>query len=124
MPSLHSAFALFVVVFFWRWVTDWRWRSLMLLYPLSMAVALAYFAEHYFIDAIAGWAIVGASFFAWNRIERSWDARRAAKAEPTEDDAAAIEAVDSQLAAGADADGTAATTTIIDDGDLAQSNPR
>jgi membrane-associated phospholipid phosphatase len=42
----------------------------MLLYPLTMAVALMYFAEHYLIDAIAGWAIVGLSFFIWNRIDR------------------------------------------------------
>tara|TARA_B110000037_G_scaffold218580_1_gene281863 strand:+ start:121 stop:381 length:261 start_codon:yes stop_codon:yes gene_type:complete len=41
----------------------------MLLYPLTMAVALAYFAEHYFIDAIAGWLVVGGSFLLWNRIE-------------------------------------------------------
>ncbi|MDG2233945.1 MAG: phosphatase PAP2 family protein, partial [Ilumatobacter sp.] len=41
----------------------------MLAYPLAMAVALAYFAEHYIVDAIAGWLLVGASFWLWNRIE-------------------------------------------------------
>lgn len=80
MPSLHSAFALFVVVFFFRWVRDWRWRALMLAYPLSMAISLAYFAEHYFIDAIVGWIAVGLSFLVWNRIERRLDARRAERA--------------------------------------------
>lgn len=70
MPSLHSAFALFVVVFFFRWITDWRIRAVMLLYPLVMAVALMYFAEHYLIDAIIGWAVVGLSFLIWNRVER------------------------------------------------------
>jgi hypothetical protein len=76
MPSLHSAFALFVVVFFFPWVRDWRLRALMLLYPLTMAVSLAYFGEHYLVDAFVGWAIVGASFLLWNRIER-WLAARA-----------------------------------------------
>ena len=75
MPSLHSAFALFVVVFFFPWVRDWRWRAVMLLYPLLMALALAYFAEHYFVDALAGWAVVGLSFWMWNRIEGKWTAR-------------------------------------------------
>ena len=69
MPSLHSAFALFVVVFFWPWVRNPWARVAMLAYPLAMAVALAYFAEHYIVDAIAGWLLVGASFWLWNRIE-------------------------------------------------------
>lgn len=81
LPSLHSAFALFVVVFFFPWVRDWRWRTLMLLYPVAMAVALAYFGEHYLIDAIAGWAIVGVSFLVWNRIERRLEARATAEVE-------------------------------------------
>jgi hypothetical protein len=52
-----------------------------------MAVALAYFAEHYLIDAIAGWVVVGLSFFAWNRIERELDRRRAMRAEGEHPDA-------------------------------------
>ena len=47
----------------------------MLAYPLAMAVALAYFAGHYIVDAIAGWRLVGASFWLWNRIE-AWLATR------------------------------------------------
>ncbi len=86
LPSLHSAFALFVVVFFFPWIRDWRIRGLMLLYPLTMAVALAYFAEHYFVDAFAGWAIVGGSFWMWNRIEKRLDVRRRAPAPPDDQD--------------------------------------
>jgi hypothetical protein len=78
MPSLHAAFALFVVVFFFPWIRSWWIRGIMLLYPLTMAVALSYFAEHYMIDAIAGWAVVGLSFLLWNRIERSIAERRLA----------------------------------------------
>ncbi len=90
MPSLHSAFALFVVVFFWPRIPDRRIRYALLLYPLTMAVALMYFAEHYFVDALAGWAIVGAVFWMWNRIERRLDERRTPDAdsdgEPIVDD--------------------------------------
>ncbi len=69
MPSLHAAFALFVVVFFWPMIRR-RWlRYTLLAYPAAMAVALMYFGEHYFVDAVAGWAIVGVSFLIWNRIE-------------------------------------------------------
>jgi hypothetical protein len=84
VPSLHSAFALFVVVFFWRWVKDWRLRGLMLLYPLTMAVALMYFGEHYFTDALLGWGIVGLSFLFWNRIERRWEASALERRPPLE----------------------------------------
>jgi membrane-associated phospholipid phosphatase len=74
MPSLHSAFSLFVVVFLFRWVVDWRWRIVMLAYPAAMALSLMYFAEHYFADAIAGWMIVGFSFWIWRIIEERTDA--------------------------------------------------
>jgi hypothetical protein len=75
LPSLHSAFALFVVVFFWPWITNRYVKAAMLLYPLTMAISLAYFAEHYLIDAIAGWLIVGGSFLLWHRIESRLDER-------------------------------------------------
>ena len=75
MPSLHSAFALFVVMFFWPWVHNPWARAAMLAYPLAMAVALAYFAEHYIVDAVAGWLLVGTVFWLWNRIE-AWLAER------------------------------------------------
>lgn len=86
MPSLHSAYALFVVVFFWPQVRSGWLRALMLTYPLSMAVALMYFGEHYFADALAGWGVVGISFLVWNRIERRIDAKQSDTFETQADD--------------------------------------
>jgi len=40
------------------------------LYPLAMGVALVYLAEHYVVDVLAGWALVGLSFALWGRVER------------------------------------------------------
>ena len=71
-PSLHAAFALFVVVFFWQRMTKPWVRYMSLLFPLSMAWCLVYFGEHYVTDIVAGWAYVGASFWFWNR----WEAKR------------------------------------------------
>jgi membrane-associated phospholipid phosphatase len=76
MPSLHAAFSLFVVVFFWRMVRRRSLRALMLLYPIVMGVALVYLAEHYVIDVLVGWAIVPLSFWMWSEIERWWLHRR------------------------------------------------
>jgi membrane-associated phospholipid phosphatase len=72
LPSLHAAFALFVIVFFWQKMTNKWVRYSSLLFPLSMAWCLVYFAEHYITDIVAGWAYVGASFWFWNR----WEAKR------------------------------------------------
>jgi membrane-associated phospholipid phosphatase len=70
MPSLHAAFALFVVVFFFPRIRSWRWRALLLVHPFLMALSLVYLAEHYVIDVLAGWALVGLSFLIWGWIER------------------------------------------------------
>ena len=72
MPSLHGAVALLVVVFFFPQIRRWAVRGLLLLYPLVMCISLVYLAEHYVIDVLAGWAIVGLSFLMWSRIEQRW----------------------------------------------------
>jgi membrane-associated phospholipid phosphatase len=76
MPSLHAAFALFVVVFFWPMVRRRSVRALMVLHPILMGISLVYLAEHYVIDVLAGWAVVLFSFWMWATIERRWDRRR------------------------------------------------
>jgi membrane-associated phospholipid phosphatase len=78
MPSLHSAYALFIVVFFWPKIRPTWLRLVLLTYPLIMAVALMYFAEHYLVDALAGWAAVGVAFLVWNRLEARWTTAEAA----------------------------------------------
>lgn len=73
VPSLHAAFALFMVVFAWPRVRR-RWmRVVMALFPISMALTLVYFAEHYVIDVLVGWLYVAGAFWFWNR----WERRRA-----------------------------------------------
>lgn len=70
MPSLHAAFSLFVVAYV-RPMLRHRWmRVAVFAYPLAMGVALVYFAEHWVIDVLAGWALTAGSFAAWARIER------------------------------------------------------
>ncbi|MEP1125994.1 MAG: phosphatase PAP2 family protein [Ilumatobacter sp.] len=69
MPSLHAAYALFVVAFFWPKIRSPWIRAALVAYPTSMAAALVYFGEHYLTDALVGWAVVGLSFLVWNRVE-------------------------------------------------------
>ena len=80
MPSLHASFALFVPAFFLPRIKPIWLKALVLTFPLIMATSLVYFGEHYVIDALAGWAIVGGSFLFWGWFERRWLRVRAARA--------------------------------------------
>lgn len=53
MPSLHTAFAVLVALFVAGRLRS-RWRHLVHLYPISMAVVLVYTGEHYVIDVLVG----------------------------------------------------------------------
>jgi membrane-associated phospholipid phosphatase len=52
-PSLHEAMTLLLVVVLWRRV-PWPARIVLAAYPLAMAFALVYTAEHYVTDLVAG----------------------------------------------------------------------
>jgi hypothetical protein len=71
IPSLHTAFALFIVVFFLPSVRR-RWWPLLLSYPLAMTFALVYSGEHYVVDVFVGWLYVGVAFVAVGAAERLW----------------------------------------------------
>lgn len=59
MPSLHGEIAMLVAL--WTIVRlRSAWRRTVLAYPLVMAFALVYYAEHYVIDIAAGWVLAGA----------------------------------------------------------------
>jgi hypothetical protein len=55
MPSLHAAFPVMLLLFFW---SAGRWVRLGLgLYTLAMAFTLVYGGEHFVADIVAGWAM-------------------------------------------------------------------
>ncbi|MDT5038507.1 MAG: hypothetical protein QOE03_3692 [Micromonosporaceae bacterium] len=72
MPSLHTAFALFVVAFFLPGVRR-RWWPLLLAYPLAMTLTLVYTGEHYVADVLVGWCYVGLTYGAAALFERWWE---------------------------------------------------
>ncbi|GIF15142.1 PAP2 superfamily protein [Actinoplanes teichomyceticus] len=76
MPSLHTAYALMVVLFFALMVRK-RWWPLLALYPLAMTFTLVYSGEHYVIDVLVGWAYVVFAFTVVWLGERWWRERRA-----------------------------------------------
>jgi hypothetical protein len=63
-PSLHEGMTILLVLVLWPRVPRW-WRVPLAAYPLAMAFALTYMAEHYVVDLVAGAAFA----FAVVRIE-------------------------------------------------------
>ncbi len=60
MPSLHAAYPLMIMLFFWG--AGLRVRIGLGLYTLAMAFALVYGGEHFVADIVAGWAMAGAAY--------------------------------------------------------------
>jgi membrane-associated phospholipid phosphatase len=79
VPSLHAAYTLLIVLFLWR--SAGRFRPLLALYPVAMAFALVYFAEHYFSDILLGWIYAVFAFCAVNAVADLL-AQRSAQPEP------------------------------------------
>lgn len=80
MPSLHAGFALFVPAFFLPQIKPKWLKALVLLFPVLMLTSLVYFGEHYVIDGLVAWVIVGLTFLFWGWQEKHQRRRRAARA--------------------------------------------
>ncbi len=74
VPSLHGAYTLLVAIFLWPIAR--RARPLLVAYPIAMAWALAYTAEHYVVDVLLGWAYCMLAVLAVNRAAEWLAARR------------------------------------------------
>ncbi|MEP7202672.1 MAG: phosphatase PAP2 family protein [Ilumatobacteraceae bacterium] len=77
MPSLHASFALIVPAFFLPWLKPLWLKAVVLVFPVVMLASLVYLGEHWVIDGLIGWALVGGSFWSWNFFERRQRRNRA-----------------------------------------------
>jgi membrane-associated phospholipid phosphatase len=76
VPSLHSAFTALVAMFLCGRVRP-ALRPLLMLYPLSMGLALIATGEHYFFDVLLGWLYAAAVMGGWAWWERRRSVARA-----------------------------------------------
>jgi membrane-associated phospholipid phosphatase len=75
LPSLHAAYPMLLLLFFWgagRWA-----RAGLVAYVLAMGFTLVYAGEHYVSDIIVGWLYAGAVFAG-----AGWARRRRAQRRP------------------------------------------
>ena len=75
VPSLHAAYALLIALFLWPYVSR-RWRILLAAYPVAMAFALVYSAEHYVSDVLLGWVYAVAALAVVELARRREPVRR------------------------------------------------
>jgi hypothetical protein len=72
VPSLHAAYPLLFLLFFWGWVA-WYWRAALATYAATMAFVLVYSGEHYVFDVLLGWFYAVLAFV----LVKAWQRRRA-----------------------------------------------
>jgi hypothetical protein len=76
MPSLHEGLALLFSITLWP-LAGRIGRVLLALYPLVMAFALVYSAEHYAVEVVLGCVYAVAVIKATDRVQAWWERRRA-----------------------------------------------
>ena len=81
MPSLHAAYPMLILLFFWS-RARWQVRALLVSYVLAMAFTLVYTGEHFVTDEIAGWACAISVYFIGTRLLDRRLARRSATLSP------------------------------------------
>jgi membrane-associated phospholipid phosphatase len=82
LPSLHAAYPMLLLLFFWgagRWA-----RVGLVAYVLAMGFTLVYSGEHYVADIIVGWLYAAAVFagVGWMRRHGTWRRPPPAPAQP------------------------------------------
>ena len=77
VPSLHAAYPVVVMLFFWNVARPWQ-RVLLAAYPLAMAFTLVYGGEHYVFDVVLGWVYAVGVYAAVLAFERADAGKRMA----------------------------------------------
>lgn len=68
VPSMHCAVALIIGITGYKVCRNWFARSFWLAWPLVVAWVTVVTANHYWIDAVLGWMVVGVSYLIASRI--------------------------------------------------------
>ena len=74
VPSLHAGWAVGVGIGVVRYAGPLRWRLAGALYPPAVVLTIVATGNHFFLDALAGMAVLGAGFAAASVLE--WRQRR------------------------------------------------
>ncbi|MFK0255641.1 phosphatase PAP2 family protein [Streptomyces sp. NPDC090445] len=113
MPSLHVGWALWCGVLLWRHGRQPLLRALGIAYPAVTVLVVMGTANHYFLDAVAGAAVMGLGHAAARAVSARTEARAEARTKTRE---AAREAASAAAGAPAPPAGFRGTTPIVSGG--------
>ena len=71
MPSVHCAWALWCACALYPRVKHWWIKPIAVAYPVTTVTAIILTANHYFIDAVAGFAVLGVAYLIARRFTRA-----------------------------------------------------
>lgn len=74
LPSLHAAYPVLILCFFWS--SGRLPRAICLAYALAMSLTLVYTGEHYVSDVLLGWLYAGAIYLGVTWVRRLLAGRR------------------------------------------------
>lgn len=74
LPSLHAAYPVLILCFFWN--SGLAARSACLTYAVAMGLTLVYTGEHYVFDVALGWVYAITAYLVVSRIWATWAAWR------------------------------------------------
>ena len=80
MPSLHAAYPMLLLLFFWKRPRP-AVRAILIAYVLAMAFTLVYTGEHFVLDEVVGWSYAIITFVVGGRLFDRWVAWRKTKRE-------------------------------------------
>jgi PAP2 superfamily len=62
VPSLHAGFALGVGIGIFLYARSRFWKTIGVLYPVAVVLTTVVTGNHFILDAVAGWAVLGLGF--------------------------------------------------------------
>ncbi|MCU1391958.1 MAG: hypothetical protein JWM34_386 [Ilumatobacteraceae bacterium] len=90
MPSLHIGWSTWCMLVLLRFAKRKRTKVLAVAYPLLTLTVIVATANHYFLDALGGLAIVGTGYLIGLGLERLTNRTRPPEADPVSDDAVLV----------------------------------
>jgi hypothetical protein len=78
MPSLHIGLATWAVIALWPLVRTWWGRALLVAYPTAQLFCTVVTGNHFFLDAVGGWAVLALAWLLAGAPE-AWRRRRFAR---------------------------------------------
>jgi hypothetical protein len=83
MPSFHVGWSTWAVLAVWPLVRR-RWvKALLVVYPLTILFCITVTANHWLLDAVGGWIVLGLGYAGASAIGAALSARRARRAPDT-----------------------------------------